>query len=65
MKRQQTLKRLVDFLPALRAEKYFTKSDLVGKIEAYVICSKKQQKHAELISMNGTYKKLTDMQSFQ
>ena len=22
-------------------------------------------KHAELISMNGTYKKLTDMQSFQ
>ena len=24
-----------------------------------------QGKHAELISLNGTYKKLTDMQSFQ
>ena len=54
LKRQQTLKWLVDFLPALRAEKYFTKSDLVGKIEAYVICSKKQQKHAELISLATT-----------
>ena len=54
LKRQQTLKRLVDFLPALRAEKYLTKSDLVGKLEAYVICSKKQQKHAELISLATT-----------
>jgi hypothetical protein len=54
LKRQQTLKRLVDFLPALRAEKYLTKSDLVGKIEAYVMCSKKQQKHAELISLATT-----------
>ncbi len=53
-KRQKTLTELEECLPAMRAERYWTKSNDITKIECFVAYSKKQQRHAELIRLATT-----------
>jgi hypothetical protein len=53
-KRQKTLTELENCLPAMRAERYWTKSNDITKIECFVAYSMKQQRHAELIRLATT-----------
>ena len=52
-RRQQTLTKLESQLPAMKAEKHMTKPDL-DTLVVFLSCSKKQQKHAELIKLATT-----------
>ena len=52
-RRQQTLAKLEGQLPAMKAEKQMTKSEL-DTLEVFLSCSKKQQTHAELIKLATT-----------
>ena len=55
-RRHRTLERLEKCIPAIRAERYLTKTQLsdLDRLEAFLSCSKKQQKHAELIRLATT-----------
>lgn len=57
--RERTLKKLEACLPAMRAEESLrlpisSKNNNLDQVESFVACSKKQQKHAELLRMATT-----------